>query len=154
VRALALCLLLAGCASLSLTDELEPEVVLTPEVKQLMALLHPRMIGHGTLPDRELLMCLSGHVIGHRVHVTGVSPTRLHNMTEIGMEYSPCSRGAIGSWHTHPTLPGMDTCRHSATDIRTFERQPFEIVSIVTCTDGHGVRIVPVVKRGYQRWRG
>jgi hypothetical protein len=153
MRTALLALTLAACAPKTLLSPAEPEptIALSEAVQQFIATIHPRMQDHAYLPDREFLACLTGHVRGTTVHITGIVPTVLFSPTDRSLAYRPCPQSAIGTWHTHPTVPGFDTCSHSETDSRTLEAQDNEIVSLISCVSDGRVVVHALVKRGYSR---
>lgn len=145
-----LCLTMLGCSTIPVVEP-EPTVKLAPAVEQFIGMLHPRMEGHATLPNAEILMCLFGHVKGSEVHVTGIAPTILVDVTAVSLRYRGCPVGAIGTWHTHPVVPGYNTCGLSNVDKETFYARPQDLVMLVSCVRDDTVRVYGAVKRGYSR---
>jgi hypothetical protein len=144
-----LVLLLAGCAHVHVVRT--PEVVVKPAMQEFIAELHQRQQGHSTLPDQETLFCITGRVRGHRIHVDAIVPTDLYNRTERSLNYAPC-RGSLGTYHTHLDIPDTDACRHSPTDIKTFQKQDY-LLALISCTTPSGVVLIPMVRGDYWRKR-
>jgi hypothetical protein len=171
MRIAVLLLVLAACGTRGVGDnqpspasdpdtvEIQPEVELSEDVSNFLALLQRRMSGHSTLPDAEVLMCLLGHVAGNIVYVNRVHPPLQRDTFTIwrdtiapALMHAPCEQpDYLGTVHSHPAGPWGDGCWFSPGDLFMFAESKRDLLMMVTCTQGANVALMSRVKRGYSK---
>lgn len=156
-------LLLCACSSFPRATEVpvetQPEVEVAPEVEQFLAKLQVRMMGHTTLPDAEVVLCLYGTIAGNVVRVERIHPPMQRDTllawrdtVAPGVHYRLCGQSGeayLGTVHSHPAGPWGDGCWFSDGDLEGFAKTERDVLIMVTCSRDTKVMFLSRVKRGY-----
>lgn len=126
--ALALLLVLAGCAPSMRVLGVGPSVERLEVEAHLLALLD-RV--HEASAN-EVVACLLGRVDGGALYVTGLGATPIFEATPTSILHGGCDPARyVGAYHSHPG--GL--CRLSGTDVATAEKWQ-HTVDLVSCGQG------------------
>jgi hypothetical protein len=129
-------------AEAPVTRDVRYRIAALPTFDSFFNLLRERLIGHGSLPDTETVLCLYGVVQQDTAYLAFVMPTKIEVAHANGVKYSTCPKpnaghfGAlryVGMWHNHPNYEGRDGCWFSVPDVASFERDVDAVVDLVSC---------------------
>jgi hypothetical protein len=112
--------------------------VIAPAVVQLLDLLHWRLQDHATLPTREHVVCLTGRITPDSTVISDVSAALVSDAGGTWAHYG-CPKGAIGSWHNHPTM--SIGCAAGISDLRSLRSAEWMRVMLYSCSRGDGVTL-------------